>query len=124
MDSMGIYNSGNLGDSIQTINSIKEFLKQHINIDDFFVFCDSYDTHTEYAVLPSFYLYYYKGTVVFLNLEDYIAHKDKIISTNIIIRLSKQEVFESHIDRSVIKGCNILYQENDQNMEFIKNYGI
>ena len=124
MNSIAVYSAENLKFSIETINSLKQFLSERINIDDFLILCDTYDFHVEYAVLPTFYLYYYKGMVVFLNLEDYIAYKDKIISDNIIIRLSKQEVFESHIDRSVIKTCNIIYQENDQNMEFINNHGI
>lgn len=124
MNSVAIYNSGNLKDSIETINNLKKFLSNHINIDDFVILCDTYDYHVEHAVLPTFYIYYYKGAVAFLSLEDYIAYKDKILASDIIIRLSKQEVFESHIDRSVIKRCSLVYQENDQNMEFIKNYGI
>lgn len=65
------------------ISSIKESLKTYYSIRDFTVFSDSIiqNISPEYAVLPSFYLSFYKGVVVFDSHDSYLS-KQNILGDN------------------------------------------
>jgi hypothetical protein len=58
-----------------------------------------------YSILPSFYMRFYCGGVVFLGYSDYLEHKDQIISKNIYLLNNDNESEQSNID----PNCNIIY---------------
>lgn len=107
----------NISANIDLIERIKSFLQKQYSIIDFVIFTDdiSYGVSNT-SVLTTFYMIAYRGTVIFLNTDDYFAYKDNI-SGNAIIYMTNEDI--SNIDKNSIKNCGILTEIND-NLEWIK----
>lgn len=103
-NSIGIF-SDNIEQNFNQINTIWRLYKKN---NDVVIFTDdSSPTALHHiAIFPSFYSRFFKGTIVFLDAEDYLTHKDNIISKPMLVIEDK---FPDILDRSVISADNILH---------------
>lgn len=82
----------------ELIFNLKNFLFSNYNVMDFTIFCDQIvkDIDSEYSVLPSFYLTFYNGVVLFDNQQDYENKKD-LLGNNHEIYLIKDGIIQNVI---------------------------
>lgn len=118
MSSIGIY-LNNINDNLDIIQKIKTFFDKY----DFVLFNDTNQSNEKHATLPTFYMKFYDGSIVFLSIEDYLIYKETIKSDAILL-LDIKTAIDSKIDRSIIKGCKILSYNNNNNLELLNNYGL
>lgn len=82
------------------VNSIKQ--KNHI--DDIVILSDADNTIgiKNYAILPSFYLKFFDGSVVFTDINDYMIYKDEVVSREMFLLSNLEELLQANIDRSML----------------------
>jgi hypothetical protein len=87
---------------------ICELANQCKKIGDTVLFTDSIHSNefTDYAIFPSFYMRFFQGVVIFLNIEDHTQHKDIIIGKPMLY-LTEQMLKENKIDGSMINKSEI-----------------
>lgn len=114
--------STNMARDIDLIERIKVFLYSNDIVEDFFIFTDEVMTLLpDHSSLPTFYTIGYKGSTVFLNIQDYMSFKDKI-NGDIIIFLSKEDIPD--IDRDSIKNCKVIIENEDSTLKWILYHGL
>lgn len=105
-NSYGIYVEDLERDSL----SIKTLADGFKTQGDVVLFWDS-DQNTlshQYAIFPSFYVKFFRGTIVFLSVENYMVYKDQIIGKPMLY-IEKNNF--KNLDRSIIQTDNIIYNE-------------
>ena len=122
-NSIAIHSTNITNDSL-IIEKLKNFILKEYKTFDFFIFTDSLDSSSDrhYGVLLEFYMKCYKGSVVFLEFENYLQHKDTILGQSILY-LDKDKIISQNIDKAMLVGCKIITQNNNE-LEWINNYGI
>lgn len=99
-------------------------IKNYINKDyvDMFI-CTPVlnDVDSEYASLHPFYLSFFDGTVVFLNVDDYVEYKDKIIGSKILFIDINNNV-SANFNKSMFKDCTFLIHDESQQLTKVNNY--
>lgn len=114
--------STDIAKDIDLIERIKYFLQNTDTVEDFCVFTDEVvGLLPEHSLLPTFYTIGYKGSMIFLNTQDYMSFKDKI-NGDIIIFLSKDDI--SNIDRNTIKNHKAIIENDDTTLKWISYYGL
>lgn len=82
-------------------NIAKQLHDQCSKMGDTVVFTDSMNTDLhDCALFPSFYIRFFKGTVIFLRLEDYLEHKNTMIGQPKLISsssINKTLVEQNHL---------------------------
>jgi hypothetical protein len=109
------------------IDSYQEDMKEDIDLiissmkkdyDDIGIICDdNSDISSKYATIPSIYLRFFKGDVVFLSLSSYLEHEN-ILADNIFIKTTIDELLSSNVTRAKI-GSSKIISINDFNLEVI-----
>lgn len=67
----------NQNDSIEYINQIKTFILTQSPYSDIVIFCDDNVLIGEsYGILSSFYIKFFKGSIIFTDIEDCISYRD------------------------------------------------
>jgi hypothetical protein len=108
----------NSNDSIEHIKLLYDFF--HKDYDDFVIVTDNNDKiDTSYAVIPSIYLKFFQGSIVFLSAQSYLE-KNNILSDNIYITTSIEEILNNNIPKSRLSGVNIITIQNNNKIEVIK----
>jgi hypothetical protein len=110
--SIGIF-TNNISNDERLVLKIKEFMLSHEDQPDIFVFSDDPRTkgfsHT--AILSSFYMRFYKNEIIFLNINDYLDNKDKILA-HCSVFINPSEIQQSKINRKLLQNCNLLTTHN------------
>lgn len=111
MSNIGIHIDGPT--SKDTIDiAIKHFKKLNAFV-GFHIFTDEdITTHMDMAYLSCFYMNFYTESILFLNLENFLANQDNIISENIYLLTSKEELDSHHITKNDLKKIHILTIQN------------
>jgi hypothetical protein len=82
------------------------------------IFIVSDDTTTSfkkhYAILYSFYLCFYKGTIIFLNIEDYLSNKINTENNEVYLICDVKDIIEAGIDKGSLNNVKLLKIENDE----------
>lgn len=109
------------------IDSYQEDMKENIDLiissmkkdyDDIGIICDdSSNISSRYATIPSIYLRFFKGDVVFLSLSSYLEHEN-ILADNIFIKTTIDELLSSNVTRAKI-GSSKIISIKDFNLEVI-----
>lgn len=103
---------------LNTIKHIYNFFKD--NYEDLVIISDINDTiPKEYAVIPSIYLKFFQGDIVFLSAQTYLETYG-ILANNIYVVTSVEEILNNNISKNRLKDINIL-NIDDQKIEVIKN---
>lgn len=108
-----------VADNIDLIDKIKSFFEQQYNAKDFVIFTDDVTVASNNnAILTTFYMIAYEGSIVFLDINDYYAYEDQL-KNNGILYLDQNSI--ESLDHNSIKKCSILTQNNNT-LEWIKTY--
>lgn len=101
--------------NIDLIEKIKNFI---VDRNDFIIFTDNIIfTNNEHGILSTFYLISYDGLLVFLDINDFLKHKDNILAKPVLYL----ENYNNLIDKNILKGCSIITQSNNQ-LQWVNNY--
>lgn len=99
------------------IDYILNKIIQNIQIDDIVIFSDSNNISNikDMAVLSSFYLKFFDGSIVFTNINEYLTYKDEIVADETFLVSDLQTLLENNIDKSVLVKSNttLIPKEND-----------
>jgi len=118
---LAIYTS-NFAQFENLIDSVRTFF--HKEYTDIFICTPFFNSpRKEYACLHPFYLTFFKGTSLFLTLEDYIEYKDNIIGEKILFVDSNIQN-NIPIDRSIFKECKFLTYDDNKQLIMVNNYAI
>jgi hypothetical protein len=100
------------------ISKIIEFLKNKYEYSDFTIISNSNNLNhnIDISIIPNFYLKFFTGGVVFLNIDDYLLYADNIMSTSTLY-LETKDI--ATIDKEITKNTNLLTNENN-NLKLIK----
>lgn len=113
--------SSNIKEDINLIFRLHSFFKEHFPSQDFVIFTeDTTYAISDYAMLSTFYMVGYVGSIVFLNIEDYFNYKDSVRGDKILY-IDNQNSNSFSLDRSMMKNCSMI-TENNNKLEWIKNY--
>lgn len=112
MNTIGIF-SNNLNKDLSNIIEIKKFFENTNNYSDFTIFSNTSlgKKLFDISILLSFYVSFFDGSIVFLNIEDYTHYKDRIIGKPI---LYLDDTIINSIDRNIIKNCDTISKANNQ----------
>lgn len=90
--------------------------------DDICVFTENPDliVDKELAVLYSFYMGFYNGTILFTNLDDYIEHYETTKGKKKLLICEVSEITHKGLDKSYFKNTNFIkISSNDEKVEII-----
>jgi len=98
-----------------------EILLSSKELIDLVVFCDNINNTQKYniAILPSFYMRFHKGNIIFLNYNDYLKYQHQIIGYPI---LYWQEEFIGSLDPTTLSGCSVLIHSVSNNTITVNTY--
>lgn len=67
------------------------------SVADFIVFSDYSlsNSSNDFGILPTFYLDFYLGTIVFLSIEDYLIHKPHLLSSKYVLYIEKEDLYDN-----------------------------
>jgi hypothetical protein len=122
--SLAIYTT-NFIESSNTIAELKTFLFDSSFYDDVFLCADILQgIDSSWAAIHPFYLKFFKGDILFLNLEDYVEYRDSIIGNPIIYIESPRNNLSIPVDRSMFQNCRFVAKNNDNVLEMVTQYEI
>lgn len=103
-NSFGIF-SDDLESNKDTIRKLGEECRK---LGDTVLFTDNIDTnsYSDYAIFSSFYIRFFQGIVIFLNMEDLTLYKNTIIGKPMLY-LTDDILKTNNIDRTLIDKNNI-----------------
>lgn len=86
---------------------IKKLFDYYTNLGDVVLITDSLDSaeFQHYPIFPSFYIRFFQGCIIFLDIEDYLEYKDNLVGIPKVL-LYKSD--GSTIDRSLVSKNHIL----------------
>lgn len=105
--------------SKELFNKIKSAIENIENekSSDFFIFTDDIINVINYdiAILPSIYMEFHKDIIIFMNVDDYLSYREKLISNSIYLFMQDGSVSEM-INRQMLRGIKsiITLSKNDQ----------
>jgi hypothetical protein len=101
------------------LDSIIDFFKKRYVIDDIVIFSKdplASNIDSSYGVLGLYYLKFYKGSVVFFTLDDYLEYKDYSLSKDIYLYFDDYSVENiENIDRNMLKNIQMLVTNKTSN---------
>lgn len=119
---LAIYTS-NFVEFQSTIDTIRMFF--HKEYTDIFICTPLFNSsYRSYASIHPFYLTFFKGTSLFLTLEEYLEYKDNVIGQKILF--VDKNGFNNHtpIDRSIFKDCKFITHDENNQLVMVNNYAI
>jgi hypothetical protein len=101
------------------LDNIITFFKLKHAVDDVIIFSKDPLLSTidpSYGVLSLYYFKFYKGTVVFFTLEDYLEYKDYSLSKDIYLYFDDYSIENiENIDRNMLKNIQMLVTNKTSN---------
>ena len=101
------------------LDDIINFFKLKHVVDDAIIFSKDPLLSTidpSYGVLSLYYFKFYKGTVVFFTLEDYLEYKDYSLSKDIYLYFDDYSIENiENIDRNMLKNIQMLVTNKTSN---------
>jgi hypothetical protein len=124
MSSIAVYSSA-LNVQIDIIRRVKAFFKSSDELVDFLIFSDDIASGllVDTAILSTFYMTFYPGQIIFLNVEDYLANKNNLLTNDYVLLLDFKDALEHKLDISLLKNTQILKYDNDK-MELMQKYEV
>lgn len=108
-------------ENADVIEKLKDFMLASNKYGDFFVCTGVMDVGlAHYATMGSFYLKFFDGDIVFLNIEDYTEYQDKIIGRPILYLSETNETTAKYN----LKKYRIITKSNNNQMIWVNNYEV
>jgi hypothetical protein len=67
-----------------------------------------------YSILYSFYLRFYKGAVIFLNINDYLSNKLNVQDNQIYVVCEVKDLIDVGLDKNSLSGVKLIKIQNDE----------
>jgi hypothetical protein len=90
------------------VKSVKKYVDKNAQYYDFTVFSDNMNSFCGHAILSTFYMRFYKGNLVFTNLEDYLLYEKKITAKKRFVVTNIEELREYNITPKNLTNTTIL----------------
>lgn len=120
---LAIYTS-DFNNNQSIIDQILNLLKLE-DYDDFFICSSTINNNVNnYAVLQPFYLTFFQGSVVFLNMDEYLEYKDKIIGSKILYVDPDNKASKYVFDKNIFKDCSFITYDDNKQLIRVNNYVI
>lgn len=120
---LAIYTS-DFNNNQSIIDQILNLLKLE-DYDDFFICSSTINNNVNnYAVLQPFYLTFFQGSVVFLNMDEYLEYKDKIIGSKILYVDPDNKASKYVLDKNIFKDCSFITYDANKQLIRVNNYVI
>lgn len=102
-------------DQLDLIDTIKLFLEKTYDIVHIHMFGDgALTSYTNLAYLSTFYMYFFKQALLFMNIEDFLIHKDSLVSSDIYIITTIEDIKINHIPKQDLKNIKLLTINNGE----------
>jgi hypothetical protein len=99
--------------SKDTLDLAIRYFKKLNNFTNLHIFTDEdITTHMDMAYLSCFYMNFYTEGILFLNLENFLANQQNIISDSIYLLTSKEELNSHYITKNDLKNIHLLTLQN------------
>jgi hypothetical protein len=85
-------------DSPQQFGMIDFIKQQYPNYDDVLLVTDNGFSSPNYAVIPMFYIKFFKGKIVFLSVDSFLQYRDNFNSNQIGLKTTLEEIQKYNID--------------------------
>jgi hypothetical protein len=106
------------------IDEILNFLRLD-DYDDFFICSSTINNNVNnYAILQPFYITFFEGFVVFLNMDEYLEYKDKIIGSKILYVDPENKGSQYIFDKRIFKDCSFITYDDNKQLIKVNNYVI
>lgn len=111
MFSIGIHIEGPVNK--ETIDLATKYFKKLNNFTNVHIFTDEdIAVYMDMAYLPCFYMSFYSESILFLNLENFLANRYSLISENIYVLISKEQLDSYHMTKNDLQNVHLLTIQN------------
>jgi hypothetical protein len=94
------------------INNLKKYLYNKYPYSSFHIFADiNLKSNNDTSVLPSFYMKFYKGCLIFDNLLEYVKEYENILSSDIFILSDEKYTNVPKKEHQNVKIINLEIEE-------------
>lgn len=101
----------NKNDTIEEIQRIKTFILTQSPYSDIVILCDdNVSINGSFGILSSFYMKFFKGSIIFTDLQDYIEYKEtsKLCQIYVIVKSAKEIVENNMLQRNSVSNTIFL----------------
>jgi hypothetical protein len=109
---LAIFLSDDDFDKISQIKNIYRFFKNEYG-DIFIISNENENIDKEYAVIPSIYLKFFRGDLVFSSIKSYFSNEN-VLANNIYVFASIKELLSNHIHKNRLNNVKILSIEESK----------
>lgn len=94
----------------------------NINIFDIFLFSDNLNEMANYdlATLSTFHMEFYKDYLIFMNLNDYLSYRDRLLTKKIFLYIKDIESLPDNVDRNLLKEFAALFTQKNGSISMVK----
>ena len=86
-----------------------QYLKKTRGVVEPHIFSDGrISSYIDMACLSSFYMRFYRDSLLFTNLEDFLSNQYDVISNDIYVMVLKKELESNYINKNSIKNVKFL----------------
>lgn len=78
------------------------------NIEDIFLLTDIDIIDYDKTILPSYYIRFYSGKILFMNIEDWLSYKDILCSKQIYLAITTEELVRANLSLQHLKNIEII----------------
>lgn len=99
-------------ETLKNVNTIYDFLKKEY--DDFVIITNENNgINYEHAIIPSIYLKFFRGDVVFMSISTYLCNQE-ILANNIYVCASLEDFLSNNVPKNRLGNAKILTIENSK----------
>lgn len=111
MFNIGIYINNTV--TADLIKIIIEFFRSKNLVVCPHIFTDDYiSNYFDLAQLSSFYMSFYKNSILFTNLNDFLINRYDIVSNNVYVITTVEELKENYLTAQNLQNVKLLYLKN------------
>lgn len=101
----------NKNDSIEHIEKIKSFILMQFPYSDIVIFCDdNISIDRSFSILSSFYIKFFKGSIIFTDINDYISYQEiaKLSQIYVLINSTNDIIDKNMFTKNSISNTILL----------------
>ena len=78
------------------------------DIDDIFLTSDSSIVYYDKAILPTYFIRFYDGKILFMCLEDWLSYKDNLRSQQIYVVADPEQLINANLSSHNLKNIHVI----------------
>jgi hypothetical protein len=72
------------------------------------------------ATLSTFHMEFYKDYLIFMNLNDYLSYRDRLLTKKIFLYIKDIESLPDNVDRNLLKEFAALFTQKNGSISMVK----